>query len=219
MTCKWLTVARAWRETLIDAELLWADLLDCSEEDLKTGYKKLLIKYDGLIETLGKALETETHLKTFWEFIFKWLNLGKDTLLDLSEYGCLKEKGFNAAMQRMDMVREIQEAREYSPDFIEEQQDLYRKHWFEHPRLAYEVPKAILHELCATITNRADYETIANMGKNPIPLEQRSSICTCIKNHFAFSRELACQEPDLMTNLPEYNDEHSCIYGKCKNWE
>jgi SAM-dependent methyltransferase len=217
-SCKWLNVARLWRETLIEAELTWANLLDYTEVDLRARYREMSVKYDILVENLREIIDHESMGRSFWGFILSRLNTGKDVLSDLAEHGQLKERGFTAAMQRMDWVRRVQQDRKYPPQFIEEQQELYRKHWLEHPRLAFEVPKAILHEQCMTITSRVDDETIADLSGKPLTPDEKSLICTCVKNHFAFSRELAYQDPHLFTNLPNHSDEQSCKAQGCKYW-
>lgn len=219
MACKWLTVARLWREALLDAEVIWANLLEYTDEDLKANYRRLLVKYDVLLESLREALKDETHGQGVWSYILNIFTTRRPILSDLSEYGCLTEKGFKAAMLRMDAIRAVQETYNYHPEFIEKQQEIYRQHWLEHPRLAFEVPKANLHELCLTIVTRANDETIAELKGKPLPHDEKSLICTCVKNHFAFSRELAYQDPNLLTNLPKFNDEIFCVYWKCKNWK
>ncbi len=217
MNCKWLEAAHLWRNALMEAELIWTNILNVNDKLLMNKYGRLLRHYNHLHSVLidAVAMETEADLLPFWEHILMGLKLGGDVLADLAEFGILADRGKKAALQRMKNIKDTQFHLKYSEEFINKNQKLYNEHWFKHPRLIFEIPKAALHELPALIT----YKGKALVTKNP----EAPPICTHIINHYAFTRELAYQTPDIYLTLKEagklVETDKLCLKKKCQYYE
>jgi len=201
----------------MEAELIWAHILDVNDNVLMNKYRRLLNHYNRLLSVLSDAVEMETrkNVLDLWEHILIHLKLGGYVLADLAEFGGLTDRGKKAAFERMRNIKKTQSDLKLSEEFINKNQALYEKHWLEHPRLVFEITKAALHELPALITYRGNELA----GSNP----ENPPICHCIIRHFAFTRELAYQDPDLYLTLKEtgklIEKKKHCLGPKCKFYE
>jgi len=205
-SCRMWEFARFWRETLMEAERIWQHLLEPSL-DLQFECQWLLTKYNYLMKMLQEIIEDSgPECKRFWEYVWMRMVWGWDVLKDFAEYGKIEERGKKAAFERMAYILETQRQRLFPANVIEDFRMQYQEHWFEHPKLAFEIPKASLHE--ATIDLLA-YSRL------------RGCICPQVARYFAFTRWLGLYPYEQYleyTKIPEQKDCSSCEENRESGW-
>ncbi len=143
----------------------------------------------------------------FWDNIWLHMTWGLDVLRDFAVYGRLEERGKKAALERMTSILKTQKARKFKKDDIQENLRKYVKNWFEHPRLAFEIPKAYLHECCI------HFLAYSRLNK---------CLCPQVADYFAFTRWLGYQpykEYMKYRNLADKRDCSGCEQNRDRSQE
>lgn len=158
---------------------------------------RLLGKYEYLMDMLYEIhLTSDLACEKFWDSALVRMNWGLDVLRDFAVYGKIEERGKEAAFKRMELIGRTQKHMKFKEATIQENRRRYEKNWLEHPRMAFEIPKAYLHEVCIDLLSRS---------------RAHGCLCPRVADYFAFTRWLGREAEKVYLYYKQFPDRSDCL--------